>query len=455
LANYQLSGEFSAGSDGNAFFAFYPPNNIGINVFDNTGGGTTAPTSSIGAMSKVPHSPQNINNFTLKQPVVAAGTLGTWNSGNSFVNPGTTIGPNGATPGGPQIEPIFLPPPDLAMTDFSSAILISAVLHIAPMSPALLQGGRGMIGRGAQLLYSVPGSFVNNPSFEGIFQDETAEVRVVTLANWPTDHTLRCTYSPRAPGSMNPIGTAQEDCLDPGAPTEAPYAGYPGMFFVGQTDPGATQCIFEYQIYCTYEFHSCAPGLAQTRDRADLDAVSGKAAMPPMLIHKKDVGVSAGNFAISQIAENKAPGFVQEVKKGGIGIPDVIQYGTKVAEAAEAASSVGDIIGDIAMGLGAIFGLAKQRPKKCPPITFQPLAGDRVFQSITALTEVEKDLLRTFKSMSDQEVQKLRLVASAIKGKQEEQETHMCSVGSFRPRLATGAQKACKLCTAPLSATPN
>jgi len=457
LANYQLSGAFAAGTDGNAFFAFYPPNNIGINVFDNNGGGTGVPQPNVGAMSKVPHSPKNINNFALKQPVVAAGTMATWNSGPAFVNPGTTIGPNGATPAGPQIEPIFLPPPDIAMTDFSSAILISAVLHIAPMSPALLQGGRGMIGRGAQLLYSVPGSFVNNPTFEGIFQDETAEVRVVTLANWPTDHTLRCTYDPRAPGSMNPIGTAQEDSADPGAGTEAPYAGYPGMFFVAQTDPAgaAGNTIFEYQIYCTYEFHSCAPGLAATRDRADLDAVTGKAPMPPMLIHKKDIGVSAGNLAISHIAEGKAPGFVNEVKKGNVGIPEVIQYGSKVAEAAEAASTVGDIIGDIAMGIGAIFGLAK-RPKKCPPITFQPTTGDRFVSQLSALTEVEKEILRTFKGLSGSEVAKLRLVASAIKGKQEEEpETHECS-GPAHCSLGQrpGPMKNCKICTHPLNPTP-
>jgi hypothetical protein len=300
------------------------------------------------------------------QPVVLS--FSTFEYPNSIApNPGTQI------TAGSGIDVDRLPIPDINLNIYSSACLVSAVLKVAPIETAILSSGRMMIGRGATLMHTVAGSFCNDPTYTGVFADQSNEIRTASIPNWDPKTMMRCTYTPRVEGAFTPTGTFGSDLFINGTGVIVNYpdqvVGYPGMMCIAEGAPSLNSPTggeaFAYEAYCTYELHACGTSFASENVRATPQARPEARPMPPMIMRASDVPRSAGNLAISQIAEDKPPGFVDAVKKGLVDIPGQIKFGIDTAnKVVEGVETAWDVIEDIGLAIGGIFGLAHAGPPR-------------------------------------------------------------------------------------------
>jgi len=468
LVHYQLSGSFESGVDGTAFCIFHPPLNFGFDIAANgtssQAGGPipgAAPGYAAGqSANKVPHC--NFIDQYSPTPTIP-------NPQPAIITHSTAAFPGGVCPS-PASTPnvgvasVLLPSPDVNLHIFSSATLVSAVLRVAPIESALLAQGRLLIGRGATLLHSVPGSFVNQPTYEGVFADQSNELRTASVPNWDPKTMARCTYTPRAQGAFVPVGTYGSDVgINAAGVLTLPITsivGYPGMMAIAEVAGSATptgSTLFAYEVYCTYELHACATSLATEKVRASPTARPEVHSMPPMIMRDVDIPTSAGNLAISQIAEDKPPGFVDAVKKGIVSLPEQIKWGIDTAnKVAEGVETAWDVIEDIGLAIGGIFGLSHfQEPRQMHPINKNrlkmttPLPGTvwetrSVGELLGIRDEPTGDWERKDKC---EERQELDLVGGV--------DYHVVVQGTSTPNVHRGPRKVCPKCNPPpLTATP-
>lgn len=427
LVHYQLSGSFQTGQTGLAFCTFHPPLNFGFDIAANgttdQGGTPTvaqAPSYIAGqAVNKVPHTNYANPGHSVVMPQPAVLTFSNYKyATNEAPNPGVEID---AAAG---VEAALLPVPDINLNDFSSACLVSAVLKVAPIESALNAQGRIMIGRGATLLHSVPNSFGNTPSYTGVFADQSNEIRTASVPNWDPKTMMRCTYTPRAEGVFTPTGCFGSDFAINGAGQVQNYpaqiVGYPGMMCLAEAEPSGNTAtggtFFAYEAYLTYELWACGTSFASEQTRATEAARPYARPMPPMVMRASDVPKSAGNLAISQMAEDKPPGFIDAVKKGLVEIPGQIKFGVEAANAvAEGVETAWDVIEDIGLALGGIFGLAHAEP----PRILHPLVP-RIPQTLSAL-----DLPVRFGRKGQVEMTIRERLQQLSKGKAEETDSEL------------------------------